>query len=257
PPGELDDQRQALLQRLAEGERVAFEAAALAEELAVWRRRYATGYATWHAAVHAEERFRPYDQLRAAPALRALANLSRLQLDVPESAAVVAASLQAERRKQCPRTDLGLVLRDQLVCPDCQLPWGAELTLRPTDALLGEARQGIAQILALLQTNAAREQIERGLAALAPDDVRVRSVETLLRTTPDDDQVIAEAASSATIELLNTLLTTRLAGRRSLAELSRRLAGKRLTRGQAAETVERWLDPEQRLGPNDLLEFEP
>lgn len=251
---ELDERREQLVARFGSGEAVAFEADQLLADCHAWRQDYLSAYAAWHASVHDAGRFTDYDALRNGPLMRVLLNLSRLKLDVPDSATRVVEALRAERLKQCGRVDLGAGLSDRLVCGDCRLALGESTALRPVAELADLARSGVAQFLARLRQPATRELVEHGLADL-PDDGRARSVRRLLADGHAAEELLPDTGF-AVIDLLNTILVERVVARRSVEDLAYRLRAKRLTRRQVTDSFADWLDPDGRLADDDLIDLD-
>lgn len=252
----LANEREALLARLAAGEAVASANADLPADCGDWRRRYVRAYAQWHAEQHGAERFAPYDAFRTGPHMRVLANLSRLALDAPDSAAAVASSLRAERVKQCRRADLAATLRTRLVCDECGLVLGQSPALRPVSALQAEAERGIAALLAELRQDGHAVPVRDGLRAMPPDDPRRRQAEVLLDAPEPALDMLLAATPFGVIDLINGFLTTRVVAHRSLRTLGSRLAGQRLTKRQAIDGFAQWLDPDGAVEPDGLIEFD-
>ena len=251
----LGVERDALLARLAEGDRVAFEGEALLADLARWRQRYGEAYSQWHADAHAAARFVALDRFRQSPPAVVLTNLSRLALDVPDNAAALMAAWRAERVKQCRRGDLAQALRGGLVCPECGLPLGGEVRLRPLTELEAVAHGGIAELLERLRAPEPSAAVREGLAALPADDPRLPAARVLLESPTPDLDVLLPASAFAVIDLLNTFLTTRVVAQRSLTTLAPHFEGQRLTKDQARGAFDRWLDPTDSIGRDALIEF--
>lgn len=255
PPGDLHDRRESLLARCMAGEALAWSADDWLAEAAAWRQDYAAAYAAWHAEVHDSARFEPYDRFRTGATMRVLANLSRLALDSVGDAEEIARALRAERTRQCRRADLTLALAEHPVCPECRLALGTPLDLRPIEEFEHAATNAVAERIGLLREPARRAILERGLADLGRDDERVGHARLLL-DGPTAPERLLPATSFAVIDLLNQLLTARVAGRRSLRRLTERLAGRRLAARQVRDAVEQWLDPTGELAAEDLLDLE-
>ncbi len=248
----LAAEREQLLLRFTTGEELIDSGAELLADCAAWRRRYTDAYTAWHAEVHASERYAAYDAFRVGPAMRVLSNLSRLLLEAPSGAGELAEALAAERRKQCRRAELQVALRERLTCPECGLLLGQSVTPRPVAELEAQARHGIDTLLERLA--AQRQRIERGLADLPGDDPRLVHVARLL--SPErDPAALLPWCGFAVVDLLNAVLSTEAAARRSLGELTAALAGRTLAKRDVQAAVEAWLDPRGRLGPDDRIEL--
>ncbi|MCC7491466.1 MAG: hypothetical protein IT204_03925 [Fimbriimonadaceae bacterium] len=247
--------REALLARLQAGDAAAFDIDPLLTDLTAWREAYAAAYREHHAAVHADQRYAAYDALRSGPLLRLLGNLSRLAVDVPESAVSVDAALREARGRQCRRADLTLLLAAQPVCPECRLPLGAELALPPAAELVAMVERGIADTLARLRAPAPAAELERGLRTLDRQDPRVAAARRLLDPASPVAE-LAAATSFAVVDLVNQLLTDQPAATRRLADLRAQLDGRRLALRQVRAVVDRWLDPAGDLADDDLVEFQ-
>ncbi len=253
---DLASGREELWRRYADTHELAYGADVLLASCDQWRRQYASAYAGWHAEQHATARFATYDECRSGWRLRLLGNFSRLALDHAVSAVAVGEAVLTERRKQCRRADLTLALREALVCPDCGLLLGEPVRLRPVADLQAEAEEAIAERLRAVQSPAYRVELERGLSERPADDPRAAAVRQLLAWHDPPDERLLGLTSFAVIDLLNRLLTSPVVGHRSTQALSSKLAGHRLTKRQLHERFEQWLDPDERLEDDDLLQID-
>ena len=158
-PPDLQDARQELLQRLAQGED-SLRDENLGADFTNWRRNYAAQYAQWHRAQHDPARWTSLERLAARDDWRAVERLSWLQnanFTVGDDANA-RAQLDDELEKRCTRDGS---LDSFPACTSCRLRWNQRLILRAPAELSAALEQTRARLQTLLQDAPTRERLQR------------------------------------------------------------------------------------------------
>jgi len=255
---DLAELREGLMQLILSGEQAVGEERSLVRLQQVFMTRYKRRYTAWHSACHRSSEFEPYSSLRASPEIRVLAQLDRLDLDVEHDVDYVNEQIERELSKRCRELNISQALDESPVCMACGLRLGEELRLRPAEELQELTGRGVAEYVAALRSARNQQAMAQYLQALPHRGETVRKLAAILRLP---EEAGARHLMSLLGEDVLTHLQRALSGQqiapRSLGDLRRLLAGRTLSRAEALQLLQQWVDAGQDLGEDDLLQIEP
>lgn len=256
PPYEdLAQQKEELRAALA-GERMVFDPLAWQEQEKAWlafQSAYGEAYRREHAAERGAARYRAYRELAESPLLRALAALFEVQvLHVSPDFLQVREVLQTALRSSCAEEP---ALEREPVCR-CGFRLGQKLELPPVGAIEALARRSLVAYLTAVQERRdrieayAREAASIGRQRLA---VTLEQILAMSAADPDPARLVALLDEETVRALREALAGKILVVRRSLAELTRRLAGRTLSLEDLRRLFEDWLAAGE-LAPGTYIE---
>ncbi len=219
---------------------------------------YGERYQREHRAQKSPERLEGLRRVRETKAYGLLRRLSELRLVsvdddlrnadrlLDEAAALTCARFSPEVLRSKPACECGFRLRTAL-----DLPSPSEVQ--------GVVDRGVLQYLERLREPRFREAIESAAHGLEQvgKGALVSRIRGLLALDRDGGDVLRRAEELATREVVDAL-NDALAGRavlveRSFDELAERIAGKSFPRDKLVRLVDRWIDGETPLGPDDYV----
>jgi hypothetical protein len=268
---DMGPRRQLLLEAARAGDDLVRAAGAVAQEAEAILQWYRDAYLRWHAGVFGDARFAPFRRLGQLPGWRALEQLERLPLPAPVRGPEIQAMAQAQANRQCFSGGLASALLRGPVCPGCHLPLGTPVETPPVEILQARVRQAMDGRIDALRQPELRGRLtghcQRLRDASRPMAAALgRALGLLLEPEPetptragDDASLLARLDEALDEAVCRELRAALLAGQpvaRSLPELSRALSGREMTRLDAVRAFTRWLDPEDRLRPGDLVRFD-
>jgi hypothetical protein len=249
--GTLKEQADSLRHALAEGEACFPQLDRLGEALDRCWADYREAYRCWHDAAFGTDTIAALREAFDSPEFRAVKQLSRLPLPLPEPARDCLEALARARAGYCPGFFVGLDAEG--CCTKCRLPLGAPSPMPDPAAVRQQAEQSLSVYADLLKTDPWTATLHPRLPR-APQDIAPRAA-ALLAWQPT-------AGAPELLDLLDERLINWLcredspAAHRRLDGLGARLHGRDLTLAEARETVTDWLDPEHALGEEEVLRFE-
>ena len=221
---------------------------------------YGERYEREHRAHKSPERLEGLRRVRETKAYALLRRLSGLRLiSVDDDLRKADRLLDEAAEKTCARFSPE-VLRSKPTC-ECGFRLGSALDLPSPSEVQGVVDRGILQYVERLREPQFREAIESaahgieqvGKGALVS---RIRGLLALDRDGPEVLRRADELASREVIDALNDALAGRaVLVERSFDELAERLVGKSFPRDKLARLVERWIDGEAPLGPDDYVKI--
>jgi hypothetical protein len=252
PGSMVEKMKQRLSEALAQGEGLiaqADQASRLADD---FFRAYSNEYHAWHDQAFAPAHFRPYLEARKSGWYRALQSLASAGLDRTGVFTQIQSALSESAAAQCTGERLPRALQQSPVCPDCGLRMGQRAALPDLHEMETRASQAIAGALAWLKQPEVMHSLEAALGCLS--DEAAHPVGALL-ALPDDApaEQVAAACSGEAAALLRRLIATPAASR-SVTRLQDALRG-RLSKSEAARAFSQWLDPQQSLKDDDVIEI--
>lgn len=219
---------------------------------------YGERYEREHRAQKSPERLEGLRRVRETKAYGLLRRLSGLRLvSVDDDLRKVDRLLDEAAAATCARFSPE-VLRSKPTC-ECGFRLGTALDLRSPSEVHGVVDRGVLQYLERLREPQFREAIEssaHGLEQLGKGALvsRMRGLLALDRDGPDVLRRAEELLSHEVIDALNDSLAGRaVLVERSFDELAERILGKSFPRDKLARLVERWIDGEAPLGPDDYV----
>jgi len=238
-PLELSAERTQLLESLASGEEMLFDAM-LKPRLREWRASYIENYAQWHGAQHDPARWNSLARLGRSDELRALERIGTLARRRFDAGTSIRRELDEAQAKCCPRPDAArLVLSNgEATCNACGLKWGERVALPDPS----EIETRIQTALASFGASLTEAPIARFLERRAPE---------LLETNGD----LATMLSSDRLAILDEAFAPRRRVSRSMSELQNALSGVQ-TRREWQEALLAWLDGDDNLNDEDEVELE-
>ncbi|MGH9335139.1 MAG: hypothetical protein ACRD21_15480, partial [Vicinamibacteria bacterium] len=221
---------------------------------------YGERYEKEHRAQKSPDRLEGLRRVRETKAYGLLRRFSGLQLvSVDDDLANADRLLDEAASKTCARFSPE-VLRSKPTC-ECGFRLGTTLDLPSPSEVSSVVERGIVQYLERLREPAFREAIEsaaHGLAEVGKGALvsRVRGLLALDPNAPDLLRRAEELSSREVVDALNDALAGRtVLVERSFDELSSLLVGKTFPRDKLARLVERWIDGESALGPEDYVKI--
>jgi len=219
---------------------------------------YGERYEREHRAQKSTERLEGLRRVRDTKAYGLLRRLSGLHLvSVDDDLRKADRLLDEAAASTCSRFSPE-VLRSKPTC-ECGFELGTALDLPSPSEVHGVLDRGVLQYLERLREPAFREAIEssaHGLEQLGKGALvsRMRGLLALDRDGPDVLRRAEELLSREVIDALNDALAGRaVLVERSFDELAERVLGKSFPRDKLARLVERWIDGEAPLGPDDYV----
>jgi hypothetical protein len=212
---------------------------------------YRQAYQRWH-----DDIFGPtaIAALRAAfdtAEFRAVKWLARTPLPTPAAAARCLESLAKARSAYCPG-DLTL-LTTEGHCARCRLALDSPTPMPNATQVVTWAGEALHAYATLLATHpwSARQQ-----ARLPRAPIAIAAQATALLQWNADEGVtdLVALLDEPLLAWLNR--DERVAGTRQVNQLSEQMRGRDMTRREAGEIMQRWLDPDETVGENGVLAFE-
>jgi hypothetical protein len=255
---ELPELREKLTNLILSGEQAVGEETAFVRLRQVFMARYKRRYTAWHTGCNRASEFEPYESLRASPEMRVLAQLDRLDLQAEYDVTYLNERIERELSKRCRELNLSQALEQTPVCPACGLRHGEQLSLVPAEDLQELAERGVAQYVAALRSPLNQQAIAHYLQTLPHRGETVRKLAEIVRLP---EGAGARHLMSLLGEDVLTHLQRAFSGQqiapRSLGDLRRLLAGRTLSKAEALQLLEQWVDSGHDLGDDDLLQIEP
>jgi hypothetical protein len=200
-----------------------------------WLEAYRRHYLGWHLSAHAAARFERLTRLQGSAAMEAGRRLARAGVSDEEIAAVDAA-LGRGLGRRCLAADP--LPAGAVVCPQCGLRLGEELSLPEASELARRAAEALADQRKELRAH--EGLLRRRLAGC--DDERVSgAVERLVAEAELSPEEVRDLLTEDAILWVRQQLGQPQAKRRELRGLEERLRGKELTKRRVREVVEEWL----------------
>jgi len=249
--GALREQAGAIHHALAEGESCFPRLDQLGEALDRCWNDYRDAYRRWHDAAFGTDTVAALREAFDSAEFRAVKQLSRLPLPLPEPARDCLEALVRARANYCPGFFVGLDAEG--CCTKCRLPLNSPSPMPNPAAVRMQSEAALSAYPDLLQTDPWAATIRPRLPR-APRDIAPRAA-ALLAWIP-------AAHAQALLDLLDDSLLNWLCredhptASRRLDGLGARLQGRDLTLAEAKETVTDWLDPEHALREEEVLRFE-
>jgi hypothetical protein len=211
---------------------------------------YVAIYCAAHAAAHDPQKFLPYARYRETPDYRAVAQMARVMARACPEFVEMERWLERELSKWCQRADLTSTLVLSPTCPACRLKYGESIRLKPLEELAPLGVECRLQFLVWLNDASVARKIQQDASEHSP-------LRALLRAPLDaSTEVILELLTDAAASELNALLAPTRRVARRLSDLRERLAGKRLTKAQAMQAYQQWLDGGEQLREQDEVQIE-
>jgi hypothetical protein len=252
PGSMVEKMKQRLLEALAQGEGLIPEADNISRLAEDFSRSYSKEYCAWHAQVFAASHFRPYVEAKGSDWYQALQALAAAGLDRAGVFASLESALRQAATVQCTGERLPGALRESPLCPDCGLRMGQRLALPDLGDMERRAAQAIGSALAWLKQPEVMQQVDTVLAGR--DDNASQGVRALLALPTDAPAAdVAPLCTAEAIALLKRV-TIKPQATRSTEALKERLRG-RISKGEAARAFSQWLDPQQNLKDDDVIEI--
>jgi len=249
--GALREQTDSLRQSLSEGESCFPRLDQLTEQLDRCWADYRDAYRCWHDAAFGTDTVAALRDVFDSPEFRAVKQLARLPLPLPEPARDGLEALARARAHYCPGFFVGLDAEG--CCTKCRLPLGSPSPMPDPAGVRQGAETALSAYTHLLQTDPWPATVHPRLSR-APESLAPRAAALLAWRPADGAQALLELLDD---RLINWLCREDYpAGQRHLDGLSARLHGRDLTLAEARETVTDWLDPEHALGEEEVLRFE-
>jgi hypothetical protein len=219
---------------------------------------YGERYEKEHRAQKSPDRLEGLRRVRETKAYGLLRRLSELRLvGVDDDLRKADRLLDEAAALTCARFSPE-ILRSKPTC-ECGFRLGEALDLPSPSELQSVVDRGVLQYLERLREPQFREAIEssaHGLEQLGKGALvsRMRALLAIDRDGPDIVRRAEELLSREVIEALNDALAGRaVLVERSFDELAERILGKSFPRDKLARLVERWIDGEAPLGPDDYV----
>jgi len=252
PNSMAEKMKQRLLEALAQGEGLIPEADNISRLADDFFRSYSKEYCAWHAQVFAASHFRPYVEARRSDWYQALQALASAGLDHAGVFVSFESALRQAAAAQCTGERLPGALRESPVCPDCRLRMGQRLALPDVREMESRAAGAIAGALAWLKKPEVMKQVETALATRADEAAQgVRALLALPADAPAGD--VAALCTAEAVALLKRV-TIKPQATRSTEALKETLRG-RVSKGEAVSAFTHWLDPQQDLKDDDVIEI--
>jgi hypothetical protein len=231
---------------------------ALQEGMGSFIGSYGESYEREHRAQRSPERLEGLRRVRETKAYGLLRRLSELRhVSVDDDLGKVDRFLDEAQAKTCARFSPE-VLRAKPAC-ECGFRLGETLGLPSPSEVSSAIERGVLQYLERLREPPFREAIEsaaHGLEQVGRGALvsRMRGLLALERESPDALRRAEELLSREVVDALNGALAGRaVLVERSFDELAERIVGKSFPRDKLARLVERWIDGERPLGPDDYV----
>jgi energy-coupling factor transporter ATP-binding protein EcfA2 len=258
---ELPELREKLTQLILSGEHAVGEEMAFIRLRQVFMTRYKRRYAAWHSACHRASEFEPYERLRASSEMRILAQLDRLSSalgGIEHDVTHLNEQIERELTKRCRELNLSQALDQSPVCPACGVRHGEELNLVPVEELEELAERGVAEYVAALRNPVHQQAIAHYLQTLPHRGETVRKLAEIVRLPEGAGaRLLMSLLGEDVLTHLQRALSGQQIAPRSLGDLRRLLAGRTLSRTEALQLLEQWIDSGHDLGDDDLLQIEP
>ena len=258
---ELPELREKLMQLILSGEQAVGEEMAFVRLRQVFMTRYKRRYAAWHSACHRASEFEPYERLRASSEMRVLAQLDRLSSalgGIEHDVTHLNERIERELTKRCRELNLSQALDQSPVCPACGVRHGEELNLVPVEELEELAERGVAEYVAALRSPVHQQAIAHYLQTLPHRGETVRKLAEIVRLPEGAGaRLLMSLLGEDVLTHLQRALSGQQIAPRSLGDLRRLLAGRTLSRTEALQLLEQWIDSGHDLGDDDLLQIEP
>jgi hypothetical protein len=237
----LAEQRQRLLKTLSSGESLLEDVDKFLDDHQQFHAAYVAAYSAAHAAAHAAEKFLPYSRTRETADYRAVAQIAKVTARACPEFVEMERRLERELSQWCQRADFAAALALSPTCSACRLKFGESVRLTPLTELAPIAQECRLQFLAWVNDSSVAQRIQQ--------DSRLT---TLLHAPLDASaEVILELLTDDAVSELNALLAPTRRVTRRLSDLRERLAGKRLTKAQAMQVYQQWLDGGEPLRAED------
>jgi len=255
---DLVELRDRLMELIRSGEQAVGEEQTVVRLAQVFFARYKRRYSAWHNAVYRASEFEPYNTLRASPEMRVLSALDRLDLEIEHDLSAVNEQIEREIAKRCRELSLSQELEQTPVCPSCGLRLGEEINLREPEEIAALAVEGVGEYISVLRSPANQRALAEYIRGLPHRGETVRKLAQLVRLP---DEVGARSLMPLLGDDVLTHLQRALSGQnvrsRSLGELRRQLSGRTLTREEAIEAMQQWLEADGDIDDDDLIHIEP
>ncbi len=259
---DLRARQQRLLALIGTGEQMISEATAFARLSQIFLATYKRRYLNWHRRCHRPAVFERYRSLRAAPELRALAQLQRLDLQVEDDPGRVFEILDAQLQRQCEYEALATALDRQPICPECHLQLDVELDLVPPEEVLELALAGIRAYAARMKEPEFHTALTTYASGVAGRGELATRLDRVLHLDDEPNaRVILTLFNDELISHLNRMLSGKRLKVREFSRLRELLSGRTMGAEEALQLFERWLagdrDDDGDDDEDQLIHVEP
>lgn len=243
---DLVARRQQLLELIGGGEKLLTEETTFRRLVQIFLAVYKRRYSAWHTRSYRLAVFDKYRALRTMPEFRVLGSLQRLEIKSVEKGSRALELLQAQEARRCTYAGLNDALDQGPVCPDCHLRLDEELDLVPLEAVREAAEQEIGAYLAYLRRPGFQRALKEYALALPGRGELAVKLEQLLSLTEDTPaRNLLALLTDDVIAHLNRLLSGKTIRPRDFGELRSALAGRTLSRAEAQQLFQKWLQGEE------------
>ena len=258
PDSDLDTRSRAIINLIGSGEKLLSEEMNLRRQVQILLAAYKRSYISWHGRVYRSPVFDQYRSVHQSPEMRALAQLSKLHIDLDHSAQEIAQRVDDQVAKRCTRADLSETLETSPVCPSCRLRLNEEPDLVEVETLLAEAQDAIRQYATALSRSPHGPRLRDYVAAVPRRGDVGAKMEAILNLGEDPTpREILTLFSDDVIVYLNRALSGKRLAPRNFGELRAAMRGKTLTTQEAQRLFQKWLEgDEEGLEEDGLLQIE-
>ena len=258
---DLRARQQRLLALIGTGEQMISEATTFARLSQIFLATYKRRYLNWHRRCHRPALFERYRSLRAAPELRALAQLQRLDLQVEDDPGRVFEILDAQLQRQCGYEALATALDRQPICPECHLQLDVDLDLVPPEEILELALAGIRAYVARMKEAEFHTALVTYASGVAGRGELATRLDRVLHLDDEPNaRHILTLFNDELISHLNRMVSGKRLKVREFSRLRELLSGRTMSAEEALALFERWLAGDRGDDDDDedqLIHVEP
>ncbi|MCE5239895.1 hypothetical protein LLH23_15625 [bacterium] len=209
--------------------------------LSIYKRRYIA----WHTRCYRMSVFDKYRTLKSAPELRVLAHLERLSIKPHHEGAHAVELVEAQEARRCAFPGLHEALDQAPTCPQCHLRLDEEPELVPLEEIKALADQEVAGYVVELRRPAFQTALRAYAEALPQRGELATRLEQLanLGENPPARTLLSILTDEVIIHL-NRVLSGQQVRPRNFGQLRTVLAGRTLSREEAQQLFQKWLEGE-------------
>ncbi len=258
PEADFQARRQQLLQLIKSGENILREETTFRRLGQIFFSIYKRRYIAWHTRCHRLSVFDQYRLLKSTPELRLLAHLHRLEIKPAWEGPSAWEIIEQQEKKRCAYTNLQEALDAAPICPQCHLRLDEELPLVPPEEIKELAEREIESYLAQLRQPAFQRALTAYLEALPQRGELATRLEQLIHLGENPPiRLLLSLFTDDVIVHLNRVLSGKRIRPRSFSQLRHLLAGRTLSRQEAQELFQQWLQGEQDDNEDEIIHIEP